>query len=79
MLSNVSVLLNFELLGRADDLFSPEGDNILENEGTPFSKSGGLFSGTGTLFDEVPEDEGESPRTNDLEASVRSNRSCESS
>ena len=58
-------------------MFSPEGDDFPENEGTAFGKSGGLFSGTGTLFDEVAEEEGESPRTNDLEASIRSNQSCE--
>lgn len=58
-------------------MFAPEEDDFLEDDDSAFGKSGGLFGGTGARFDDdVTEDlAGESPRTNDLEASVRSNKS----
>ena len=50
-------------------------DDLYEGEGTPFGKGGGLFSGSGALFDEEGEGEGdgEKPsRKQDLEASIKS-------
>ena len=53
-------------------------DDLYEGEGTPFGKGGGLFSGSGALFDDKEEgEEGEggeekSSRKHDLEGSIRS-------
>ena len=67
------------LLGDEDDMFAAShDDDLYEGEGTPFGKGGGLFSGSGALFDDKEEgeegEEGEekSSRKQDLEGSIRS-------
>jgi hypothetical protein len=68
-------LNSYPLSGDDDDMFaSSHDDDLYEGEGTPFGKGGGLFSGSGALFDnEGEEGDDEKPsRKQDLEASIRS-------
>ena len=67
------------LSGDEDDMFAASrDDDLYEGEGTPFGKGGGLFSGSGALFDDREGEEGEGgegekpSRKQDPEASIRS-------
>ena len=80
----LTLLLTLLLTGE-DDLFSSSHD-YPEEDGTAFGRQDGLFSGSGTLFDDVEEvGEGEEGRErggsgskhSDFEASIKSTRSGE--